>query len=78
MSSNNFSIAFFTYIKMFKDLSPKYYQNNKERLKKSSRKISKILKEDKEKNDNMVVNGTKFYQKMKNKSLLNIEKNITK
>ena len=32
MSFNNFIIIFFTYIKMFKDSSAKYYQNNKERL----------------------------------------------
>ena len=34
LSSNNFFIYFFTYIKMSKDSSAKYYQNNKERLQK--------------------------------------------
>ena len=50
----------------------------KKDLKKAPERYQSSFKEDKEKNDNMVVNGTKFYQKMKNKSLLNIEKNITK
>ena len=56
---------------MSKDPSAKYYQNNKERLQK---KYQSPFKEEKEKSDNMVVNDKKIYQKMKNKSLLNIEK----
>ena len=47
---------------MSKDSSPKYYQNNKEKLQKKGR-------DSKEK---------KFYQKMKKKSFLSIEKNIIK
>ena len=37
-----------------------------------------LSKEEKEKNNNMVVNNTRIYQKMKNKSLLSIEKDIIK
>ena len=36
MSSNNF-LCFFTYIKMSKDSSVKYYQNNKKDYKKKDR-----------------------------------------
>ena len=34
---------FFTYIKMSKDSSAKYFQNNKERLEKKARKIYQSL-----------------------------------
>ena len=62
---------------MSKNLSAKYYQENKERLQKKARERYKnLLKEEKEKKDNVVVNVTKISQKMKNKSLLSIEKNI--
>ena len=37
-----------------------------------------VPKKEKKKSDNIVVNDTKIYQKMKNKSLLSIEKNVTK
>ena len=40
--------------------------------------IKVILKKKKRKNDNMVMNDTIIYQKMKNKSWLSIEKNIIK
>ena len=40
--------------------------------------IKVFLNNKKKKSNNMVVNDTKIYQKMKNKSLLSIEKNITK
>ena len=76
-----FHTTFFTYIKMSKNSSVKYDQNNKkERLqKKSSGKISKVfIKKERKKSDNMVVNDTKIYQKMRIKSLLSIEKNIMK
>ena len=64
---------------MSKDLSAKYYQNNKERLQKKAReRYQSLSKKKKKKNDNMVVNDTKIYQKMKNKSLLSIDKNIRK
>ena len=60
---------------MSKDSSAKYYQNNKERLQKELIKDIKVfLKKKKIKSDNMVVNDTKIYQKMKSKSLLSIKK----
>ena len=64
---------------MSKDLSAKYYQNNKERIQKKLVQDEKVfLKKGKKKSDNMVVNDTKIYQKMKNKSFLSIEGNIVK
>ena len=66
---------------MSKDSTAKYYQNNKDKLQKKAREryqsLSKGEKE-KKKIDNMVANNAKIYQKMKNKSLLSIEKNIIK
>ena len=38
----------------------------------------KIFLKKKKRSENMVVNHTKIYWKMKNKSLLNIKKNIIK
>ena len=69
---------------MSKDSSAKYYQNNKERPQKKlvkdivhkRKKVKGLSKEYKEKTDNMVVNDTKIYHKIKNKSLLSIEENI--
>ena len=62
---------------MSKKLSVKYYQENKERLQKKLMKDIKIfLMKKKKKSNNMVVNVTKIFQKMENKSLLSIEKNI--
>ena len=62
---------------MSKNLSTKYYQENKERLQeKAHERYQNLSKEEKKKNDNMVVNVIKVSQEMKNKSLLNIEKNI--
>ena len=62
---------------MSKGLSAKYYQENKERLQKRLLKDIKIFNRNtKKKSDNMVVYVTKISQKMKNKSLLGIEKNI--
>ena len=53
---------------MCKDLLAKHYQNNKERLQKKIVKDVKIfLKKKKKKSDNMVENGTKISQQMKNK-----------
>ena len=49
---------------MSKNLFPKYYQENNERIQRRKRK----------KSDNVVVNVTKVFQKMKSKSLLSIEK----
>ena len=61
---------------MSKNLSAKYYQENKERLQKKAReRYQDLSKEEKNKSSNMVVNVTKISKKMKNKSL-SIEKNI--
>ena len=61
---------------MSKNLSAKYYQENKETQKQKLMKDIKIFlkKEEKEKNNNVVVNATKVSQKLKNKNLLSIEK----
>ena len=63
---------------MSKTLLAKYYQENKERPleKKARERYQNLSKEEKEKSGNMVVNITKISQKMKNKSLFSIEKNI--
>ena len=51
---------------MSKNLSAKYYQENKERLKKNIVKnIKIILRKKKNKSNNMVVNNTKISQKIK-------------
>ena len=64
---------------MSKDSSAKYYQSDKERLQKKFLKDVRVfLRNKKKKSDNMVVNDTKIYQKMKNKSLLSTEKNNIK
>ena len=56
----------------------KYYQEGKERLqKKLVKDIEIFLKKKKKKSNNMVMNVTKIFQKIKNKSFLSIEKNIT-
>ena len=60
---------------MSKNLSAKYFQENKERLQKKARERYKnISKEENEKSYNMKV--TKIFRRMKNKSLLSIEKKI--
>ena len=70
-----FSIIFFIYIKTSKNLSAKYFQENKERLQKKARERYKnISKEENEKSYNMKV--TKIFRRMINKSLLSIEKKI--
>ena len=64
---------------MSKDSSAKYYQNDKERLQQKARERYQSLSKEKNKScNNMVVNDTKIYQKMKNKSLLSIEKTFKK
>ena len=65
---------------MSQDSSPKYCQNNTERLqeKKLVKYLKVSLKKKKKKSDNMVMTDTKIYQKMKNKSMLSIEKNTIK
>ena len=44
--------------------------------KKLVKDIKVCLKKKKNKSNNIVMNNTKIYQKMKNKSLLSMEKNI--
>ena len=62
---------------MSKDPSAKYYQNNKERIQKKHLKDIKVFRnKKKKKRDNMIVNDKNICQKMKSKSLLNIEKNV--
>ena len=62
---------------MSKNVSATYYLENKEKLQKKLVKVIKIfLKAKKKKSNNMVMNVTKIYQKMKNKSLLSIGKII--
>ena len=62
---------------MPKNLSARYYQENIERLqKKACVTYQNLSKEERENSSNMSVNVTKKSQKMKNKSLLSIEKNI--
>ena len=64
---------------MSKNLSAKYYQDNKGRLLKKARENIKIfLRKKKKKSDNMVVNDTKIALKIKNKRWLSIEKIITR
>ena len=63
-------------IKMSKNSSAKFYQKTKE--KKFTKDIKVYLKKKKKKSKNLVVNNTKVYQKMKNKSWLSIKKYITK
>ena len=61
---------------MCKNSSSKHYHENKERLpEKACGRYQSLSQEEKE---NMVMNNTKIYQKMKNKSLLSIEKNTIK
>ena len=54
---------------MSKNLSAKYYQENKERKQKMLVKaITIFLGKKKKKSDNMIVNVTKIFQKMKTKA----------
>ena len=60
---------------MSKNLSAKYYQENKEGLQKEVReRYQNLSKKEKEKSDNMVVNVTKISQKMKKLNWFSIEK----
>ena len=62
----NYFLYFFSSI--YKNvLSAKYYQENKEKLQKKLMKYQNLSNKGKEKNDNMVVNITKIFQKMKKK-----------
>ena len=63
----NFFLYFF-FIYIYKNvLSAKYYQENKGKLPKKLMKYQNLPNKEKEKNDNMVVNITKIFQKMKKK-----------
>ena len=63
----NFFLYFF-FIYIYKNvLSAKYYQENKGKLQKKLMKYQNLSNKEKEKNDNMVVNITKIFQKMKKK-----------
>ena len=57
---------------MSKTLSAKYYQESKER--KLAKDIKIFLKKKKKKSSHIVVNITKIWHEMTNKSLLNTEK----
>ena len=61
---------------MYRNLSAKYYQENKEKLQKKADERCQILSKEEKKN-NMIVNVTKICQKKKSRSFLSIEKNIT-
>ena len=62
---------------MFRNLSAKYYQENKEILQKKLLKDNKIfLRKKKKKSNNMVVNVTKISLEMKKINWLSIEKSI--
>ena len=63
---------------MSKDSSAKYYQNKKEQLKKKFRESYQNFSKEKKEISKMVLSDTKVSKKMKNKSLLSIEKNIIK
>ena len=64
---------------MSKNLSAKYYRENKESLQEKVEKDIKIFQKKQTKNStNMVVNVTRISQKMKKVNWLSIEKNITK
>ena len=62
---------------MSTDSSAKYYEDNKERLQKKLMKDIKVfLGRKKKKSNNMIMNNTKIYQNMRNKSWLGIEKKV--
>ena len=61
---------------MPKSLTARYYQENKERLLKNLVKDIKFFLKKKKKSNNLVMKVTKISQKIKNKSLLSIGKNI--
>ena len=62
---------------MSKNLSARYYQENKERLqKKAHERYQNLSKEEKEKRGKMVMNVIKISQKMKKINWLGIEKYI--
>ena len=62
------------FIKLSKNLSAKYYQQNKEILQKKAHKRYQNISKDETKTNNMVANITQISHKMKNKGLLSIGK----
>ena len=60
-------------MKMFKDISTKYYQDNKERQQKKLVKDIKVFLK-KQNSNNMLIKETKTFQKTKNKSFFSIKK----
>ena len=66
---------------MFKDLSPKYYQNNKEKLEKRFMKDTKVfLKEKSKRKTNKkqkIVEYTKTYYKMRKRIYYNYKKRFS-
>ena len=64
-------------MKISEDLA--YHENNKERQQKKLVKDIKVFLEiKKKKSNNMIMNNTKIYNKIKNRTLLSIEKNTVK
>ena len=61
---------------MSQNSSAKYYQDSQERLQKKLVKDIKVFLK-RRKRDNLAVNDTNIYQKMKSKDWLSIEKDIT-
>ena len=59
---------------MFETLSARYYQENKERLEKSLRKISKFFQRRKKKRQYVIVNVIKISQKMNKQKLVEFRK----
>ena len=59
---------------MFETLSARYYQENKERLEKSLRKISKFFRRRKKKRQYVIVNVIKISQKMNKQKLVEFRK----
>ena len=59
---------------MFETLSARYYQENKERLEKSLRKISKFFQRRTKKRQYVIVNVIKTSQKMNKQKLVEFRK----
>ena len=79
MSSNNFFINFFTYIKMSKNSSAKYYQENKERLqKKICKRYQSLSKKEKGKKQQYGRERYKNLSEDEKLSWLSIQKTIMK
>ena len=74
---NKYFIIFYIYIyKCLKIYQPNIIKKIKKTTKKARERYQNLSKEEKKKSSNMVENVTKISQKMKNKSLLSIEKNV--